>query len=210
MEICAWALLNLSSNLSAFYEKIEEAIASAEEGLCLFRQLNHKFGMTYGINMLGELARLDGDYLRAGQLYEECLILSKDMGNRRNKAMSLGNLSYVAYHLGNFNEAINYCKKALASVGSLQMEYQNPITLAMIAGPIGAKGDPTLAVRLLAASERQLEAMGANIQPTDKPEIDLYKNAIKEQLGEAEFNKAWAEGRQMSFEQAIAEVMGAT
>ena len=160
--------------------------------------------------MLGELARLDGDYPKASRLYEECLSLSIEMGNRQTEAKSLGNLSYVTYHQGNFNQAIEYCKKAVVLIGPLQAEYASAVALAIMAGPIGAKGDSKLAARLLAASEAKLDIMGARVQPADKIEIDRYKEAAMEQLGEAEFNKAWTEGQAMSFEEAVAEAMGGT
>jgi hypothetical protein len=86
----------------------------------------------------------------------------------------------------------------------LQLEHAIAIALAMVVGPIGASGNPRLAARLLGASDAQLEIMGASIQLQDKCEIDRYKNAIREQLGEAEFNKAWSEGRAMSLEEAVA------
>jgi tetratricopeptide (TPR) repeat protein len=185
-------------------------MTSAEEGLRLFRELDHKGGIVLGLNMLGELARLDGDYPKASRLYEECLSLSIEMGNRQTEAKSLGNLSYVAYHQGNFNRAIKYCKKAVALIDHLHLEYANAISLAMIAGPIGAKGDLECAARLLAASETQIEAMGASVQPADKLEVDQFKNAVREQLGETEFNKAWAEGQGMTMEQALAIAVGET
>ena len=84
------------------------------------------------------------------------------------------------------------------------MEHLSAWFLAAMAGAIGAKGKPKLAARLLAASEVQLEAMGASTQPADKFEIDHFKEAIREQLGETEFNKAWSEGRAMSLEEAVA------
>jgi non-specific serine/threonine protein kinase len=205
---CAWALLYLSSHLSAFDEKIEEAITRAEESLTLFRELDHKAGTAHSLNMLGELARLDGDYGRAGKLYEECLTLSCETGNKEREALSLGNLSYVAYHLGNFDEAIDYSKKALALSNSLQMAYASTLCIATIAGPICAKGNPRRAARLLSASEGQFEAMGASIQPGDKLEVDQFKNAIREQLGEIEFNKVWAEGQTMSLEEAVTSALG--
>ena len=203
-ENCAWALIFLSNHLMASYDQIKEAMTFAEEGLRLFRELDHKSGIVNGLISLGELARLDGDYPRAGRLYEECLTLSYEMDNRHREALSLVNLSYVAYHQSNFNEAIDYCKKALTLFGSLQMEHSNAIVLAIIAGPIGAKGDPKLAACLLAASETHYEAMGASVQPADKLEVDRIKNAVREQLGETEFNKAWTEGRAMTMEQAVA------
>ena len=88
------------------------------------------------------------------------------------------------------------------------MEHLSAWFLAAMAGAIGAKGKPKLAARLLAASEAQLEAMGASTQPADKFEIDHFKEAIREQLDETELDKAWAEGRAMSFEEAVAYALG--
>ncbi len=208
IETCAWAYLFISIYSMVSYGQIKEVLTHAEEGLRLFRELDHKGGIVLGLNTLGELARLDGDYARAGRLYGECLALSNELGNREREAVSLANLSYVACHQGNYNQAIDCGKKALALLKSLQVEHAIAVVLAIIAGPIGAKGKPRLAARLLGASEAQLETMGASIPPQDKLEVDQFKEAVREQLGETEFNKAWAEGRGMSMEQALAKAMG--
>ncbi len=181
-ENSAWAHIWLSSHIMASDERIKEAITLSEEGLRLFRELDHKAGVTFGLNMLGELARLDNDYPRAGLFYNECLAISKELGNRQRASICYGNLSYVAYHQGDYDQAINFCKKAANLFGSLQLEYMNAILLGMISGPIGARGDPERAAVLLAASERQLEIMGAGIQPGEALEINQFKKAVKEQL----------------------------
>jgi len=204
VETCAWASLFISICSLEPDSLTEEILMHAQEGLRLFRQLDHKAGIVLGLNTLGEIARLSGDYTRAGQFYEECLTLSNESDNRQREAISLANLSYVAYYEGNYNQAIDYDKKALTLFKSLQLEHAIAIVLAMIVGPLCASGKPKLAASLLATSERQLEAMGASIQPQDKFEIDQFKEAILQQLGEAEFNKAWSEGRAMSLEEAVA------
>ena len=208
LETCAWAYLFISIHSTASYDQIKKLLTLAEEGLGVFRELDHKAGIAFGLNSLGELARLDGDYARARRAYEECQAVSKETGNRRHEAISIANLSYVAYHEGNYDQAIDCCRKALALSNSLQMEHLSAWFLAAMAGAIGAKGKPKLAARLLAASEAQLEAMGASTQPADKFEIDHFKEAIREQLDETELDKAWAEGRAMSFEEAVAYALG--
>jgi tetratricopeptide (TPR) repeat protein len=206
-EICAWAYLFLSSHLMFSADKIKEAITNAEEGMQLFKELNHKFGISYGLNLLGEFARLEGDYARAGRLYKECLAMSKETGNKMREVISLANLSYVAHHQGKFKQAIDYCRKALTIEVSLQMEYASAITLAMIAGPISAMGFPKQAARMLSASKGQLNAMGATVQPGDKHEVDRFTTDVRQQLSEVDFNAAWAEGQSMTMQQVIAEVM---
>jgi predicted ATPase len=208
IETCAWASLFLSISLMESDGQVKEVQTHAEEGLRLFRDLDHKAGIVLGLNTQGELARLDGDYVRAGQLYKECLAMATEIGNKQRTAVALANLSYVAYHEANYCEAVEYGREALALLDSLQMEHAIAVVLAIIAGPIAAKGKPELAARLLAASETQMEAIGASFKPVDKFEVVRFKKAIMEQLGEMEFNKAWTEGRAMTLEQVLAEVIG--
>jgi predicted ATPase/class 3 adenylate cyclase len=208
VETCAWAsnFISISSMVPDDHKK--EVLSYAEESLRLFRELDHKGGIVLGLNTLGELARLDGDYDRAGRLYRECLTLSKELGNKRQEAVSFANLTYVAYHEGNYSQAIDCGKMALSLLNSLQVEHAIAIALAIIAGPIGAKGKPRLAVRLLATSEAQLEAMGASVKPQDMVEIDRYVTTVRKQLDQTEFNRAWSEGREMTMEQAVTYALG--
>jgi hypothetical protein len=73
-----------------------------------------------------------------------------------------------------------------------------------LGGPVAAKGLPELAARLFGASESILQDLGASLQPADKIEIDRYRDDVRAQLDESTFEKAWAEGRAMSLEDAVA------
>ena len=57
---------------------------------------------------------------------------------------------------------------------------------------------------LFRASESILQDLGASLQPADKIEIDRYLDDVRAQLDEKTFEKAWAEGRAMSLEGAVA------
>jgi len=46
--------------------------------------------------------------------------------------------------------------------------------------------------------------LGASLQPADKIEIDRYWDDVRAQLDEKTFEKAWAEGRAMLLEDAVA------
>ena len=210
VEACAWAHLFISIYSMASDGQIKEGSKHAEEGLRLFRELDHKGGIVLGLNTRGELARLVGDYDRAGQLYKECQMLSKELGNKHQEGISSANLSYIAYHEGNYNQAIAYGQKALSLLQSLRLDHAIAIVLAMITGPICANGNPQRAARLLAASQAQLEIIGASIKPQDMIEIDRFEEAARAQLGAAEFEEACAEGRAMTMKQALAEALEET
>ena len=80
--------------------------------------------------------------------------------------------------------------------------------LAVLAGPAAAKGQSERAVRLLGASEALREATGLGLQAADQFEIDRYVASARAQLDEATFEAAWAEGRAMTLEEAVAYALG--
>jgi tetratricopeptide (TPR) repeat protein len=204
----AWALVFLGSHLTGFPDACEEGIALCEEGLALFRELDVKPGIARALNVLGELARLDGDYERAAKVYEECIAVSRETGDRHREAIMLGNLGYIAFHQGDHERAEVLALEALNLLREPKLEYPIAIVVAMLGGPVAAKGDAERAGRLLGASEALLETMGVGLQPADQFEIDRYVAAVREQLDEVAFEAAWAAGRAMSLEEALAYALG--
>jgi hypothetical protein len=78
------------------------------------------------------------------------------------------------------------------------------VRTAMLTGPVGASGQPERAAQLLGASESSFQDLGISLQPADKIEIDRYLDDVRAQLDERTFEKAWAEGRTTSLENAVA------
>jgi len=60
------------------------------------------------------------------------------------------------------------------------------------------------AARLLGAAEALREATGTPMTPVETTEYELTLPTVRSRLGEATFNAAWAEGRALIIEQAIA------
>jgi len=69
-------------------------------------------------------------------------------------------------------------------------------------------GEPQLGVRLLAAFERLARQFGMNFGSAEREPVSrVYRQALAKaqaQLGPAAFQAAWAEGQQMTMEQALA------
>ncbi len=66
------------------------------------------------------------------------------------------------------------------------------------------------AARLVGAAEAQFEAIGAALWPADRLEHERTIDAVRTHLDEANWQAAWAEGRTMSLEQAIAYALEPT
>jgi predicted ATPase/class 3 adenylate cyclase len=79
-----------------------------------------------------------------------------------------------------------------------------------IAGVRLIMGQPTHAVRLWAAAEALRERLGAPVWPVDRVDYERRVSAARAALAPDAFDAAWAAGRAMTVEQAIAYALDAT
>lgn len=203
----AWALIFLG------YTQMntpEVPLAIAEQGLALFREMNHKPGIAQALNIIGEIARFQGDDERARIAYEECLTISRETGERRRIRFMYGNLSFIAQHADDYQTALEWARLCLKLTLELNNRLDIADVVAGLAGIIGMMGEPERAARLLGAWEAALEYMGAVAQPANRPEHDRNVAAVRAQLTPAVFDSAWAEGRALSLDQAVADILGST
>ena len=203
-EQIAWALAFLG------YTGLGEpqaAMPLVEESLALFRELNHQPGMAQALNIMGEIARFSGDDERAKRIYEECLVRSKQTGETRRILFICQNLAYIALHEGDAERARDLGRQSIQLARTMNNRLELAKALAILAGAIGELGHTQHAARLLGASESALERFGAFHQLNDRPEIDAIITAVHDRLGNAAFQVAWAEGRELTLEQAVAQAL---
>ena len=199
----AWALLSLSKNYSASRDQVPDGMINCKESLALFRELNYLPGITIALNVLGELSRIADDYKGAEDYYQQCLVLSRQVGDKRRIAVTLANLASISMHHGEFQQAEMLEREALEMEVELGTKYFIGLSFACLSGIVAMQGHPEQAAILLGASESVLQTMGAKLQPADQIEVDQYLVAIQEQLDSKSFEDALAEGRGMSFEDAV-------
>ncbi len=197
----AWSLIFKGY---AMMSDMEAALAVTEEGLSLFRELHHKPGIAQALNIIGEIATFRGDDDRARRAYEECLVVSQETGETRRIRFMFGNLTFLALHAGNYERATEWADKGLRLALEMNNQLDIADSLAGLAGVIGVTGQPESAARLLGTWEATLERLGAAPQPADIPEHDRNIAAVRAQLDPHTFEAAWAAGRAMSLEQAVA------
>jgi hypothetical protein len=76
--------------------------------------------------------------------------------------------------------------------------------LAGQAGTIGSNGQPVRAGRLFGAVDALREAVGIPLPPVARPAYERDVAAAQGQIDAATWAAAWAEGRTMTLEQALA------
>jgi non-specific serine/threonine protein kinase len=187
-----------------------------EESLALRRELGKRSGIATALNLLGAVAVHQGNYQQAKTLIEKSLALRKDMGSKSGIAWSLLNLGHLAKHQGEYEQAAALFEESL----NLFLELGNKIDVAEclegLAGVAAAErqaeggrhaakdGKVDRAARLFGAAEALREIASSPLPPYRRADYDRDLAAARAQLGEEAFAAAWAEGRAMTMEQAIA------
>jgi len=199
----AWCRASVSATYIQTSDEIRQGLALAQEALDKFRELGDKPGAAWALNMLGELARVDGDIETAKRYYEECLETVKETGERMREAIQYENLGVVAYHQDEPEVAARLIKQGLTLFRELGTPYGLATALGSLAGPVAALGRPRRAARLLGASATQLESIGVDQQPADQPEIRLFLELVRRALSEEDFRSAWQAGQRMTIQEAV-------
>ena len=193
------------ADLAAVQGHYVEAEQQYMESLAKFQELGDKFRVGYVLNSLGELARLLGEYERAGKFYEEHIEILREQRSPVALVLPSVNHAWVSLHGGDYRKAKDLFEETL----KLSNEYGNKTAmadcLAGFASFLGMIGKPERAAQLFGAVESLLESIGmpGRMDPSDEKEFNHYVAAVRGQLDEATFAKAWGDGRTMTLEQAI-------
>ena len=181
-----------------------------EEGLRLFRAMGDNILVALTLNYLGDMARIEGDYDHAGALYKEALPLLEATGYKSDIPALLHNLGYVYLSTGDHEQATSLFTDSLV----LQKELGNKAgiaeCLAGCAAVAGVGGQPARAARLFGATHALREAIGAGLWPGERIECERNLASARAQLDNDAWDKAWAEGRAMPLEQAVAYALEET
>jgi DNA-binding NarL/FixJ family response regulator len=179
------------------------ARSAYEESLAGLRAQSDQWNIAHTLNFLGELTRTEGDYLAARSLYEESLAIRRELGDQRGIAISLINLGFVAHYQGDYRQAATFFAESLALFQKHGGRRGIVDCIAALAGVAGAEGQPERAAQLFGAVEALREVIRTYVTHSDQIEYDRNVAAVRAQLDEATFTRAWAEGRALTMEEAV-------
>jgi hypothetical protein len=154
-----------------------------------------------------------GDDIQAQTYYAESLASFRHLGQRRDVAEVYLDLGRLALAQGHAAQAHGYYAESLTVFGEVMDKRGLPECLEGIAGLAGAVGqhpeDTRRSARLYGAAEAWREAAGLLLPPVDRAAYERDLAATRAQLDEVAFAAAWAEGRALLPEQAVAEAQQA-
>ncbi len=175
-----------------------------EESLAVDRELGFKPGMAATLAELGYVSYRLGNLERAIACYTEAVSLSQDVGLLNEGANAQFGLAQVALSEGDPQAAKALFQESLFAYRRINDAAAVAVCLAGLAQVQTSTGQPKRAARVLGAADALLETSGARLNWHDRLYYDSSIKTVRDQLDQITFAAAWAEGRVMQTEQAIA------
>ncbi|MGZ3645403.1 MAG: LuxR C-terminal-related transcriptional regulator, partial [Ktedonobacteraceae bacterium] len=175
-----------------------------EEGFALAGEVGDKAGIALSYWLSGLVALSQGDALTAHALAEESLMLSREIGDRHGMIHSLSLLAQVTASQGDSVAARAFYEESLAKAKG--RDYMDHIAAGLegLASVVAAQGELSWAARLWGTATALRETIGTPLPPVERASYEQAVAATRAHLGQQAFSKAWAQGRSMTPEQALA------
>ncbi|MGH3333694.1 MAG: ATP-binding protein, partial [Nocardioidaceae bacterium] len=199
----AYSLALLSGTYIGDSAAYGQAMRICDESVALARQVGERPLVAQALNVRGELARVQGDDHLALEAYAEGRDLAAAAHDEAHLTVFLANLSYLADHRGDYEEARRLGCEALRMCWSLGRRMMAAWTVSELAGPELGLGRPERGAVLVGAAEQALTMLGVSRHPGDVPEHKRVLDGLRQRLGEPTFRRLTSEGAEMSLHQAV-------
>jgi predicted ATPase len=180
----------------------EQAARLMRESLDRFRALGDDYYTRQAMMNLGYFLQVLGDYARAHELLEQALEAAHKAGNEAQEARALGQLATGARQQGRLHDSLALILQALPIWSRFADPAMTARDLRRLARVLAHLGRPENAARILSASETTREAVG-HWESWIGQENNEILALIHEQIDDTAFERAWAEGRNLSVDDAI-------
>jgi predicted ATPase/DNA-binding XRE family transcriptional regulator len=201
----AWARVGLG--LSAMSgSNYEAATSHLQEALRSFRQLDDSYGVAHVTTFLGMVALMRGDEGQATAMFEEGLAVARRIGDRSSTYIALYNLAQAALSRSDYDEAALLFEEGVTLSEQMGDRANVAYCLEGLAVVANGRGEAERSGRLIGAAEGLHEAVGVPVYVYYEPYHSMYERtvaAVRSWLGGEAFEEVRAEGRAMTFEQAV-------
>ena len=182
----------------------EAARSTLAESLTVSRQANNERGVAFALGHFGYLAQCEGDVESARTYGLASASAARAVGDGLALGLALVGLALAARGQGAQAEAAAHFREALLATSEVGVARVAPRALAGLANISCCQGDHQRAARLFGAAEAIRDANGAREVPLWQAIFDRDVADLRASLDDGAFRSAWAEGRAMTLEQAVA------
>ena len=187
--------------------RLETARRRADEGLALARATGDGWYASGYLMHLGRIAAMEGDLTTARAHIEAVLAWRRDEGQAWYIGHALVALGDVEIRAGVHAAAADYLAEALTLFREMGGRPEIALCLVHLARLQVARDRPAEAARLIGAAEAVAGVSGADLAFLSRPDYDAVAMALRAALSESERSAAWAAGRALAFDAAVAEAL---
>ncbi len=207
-----WSFLYLGQVAFAQGDAVR-ADALVEEGLEQARATHYQMGVACSSYLLGRLALAQRDVTKARAFLEESLTIFEAFGLQSNIAQVLSWLAGIALAQDERAKAGSLCARSLALFQQMDDKESIAHCLQQWGCMVARRGDALRAAQLWGAAEtlggvtrswRSFDLFTLFTTLGEPADYERMVSDVRAELGEQAFAAAWAEGRKMTPEQAIA------
>ena len=184
-----------------------QARSQLEASLARWRAVGDDWGSAELLNYLGDLARRQGREADAAECYQESLTLLRRQGILGTVPSLLHNMGHLALRAGDARRALRLFRQSLVLFRDQGDQRGTAECLVGLAGVLGVMKQPDRAARMLGATEAALEAIGSQLSPTNAADYARCLAVARAQMDERAFAAAWAAGKSLPLDRAVAEVL---
>ncbi|MBN2552102.1 MAG: tetratricopeptide repeat protein, partial [Spirochaetales bacterium] len=194
-----WAYATTGGKFEGFSPQAE-----LEEAVSISRRLGNLWGVSHGLNGLGDLFRETGRYEEARPRYQEALKGFRSLRDRWMAAWSLEGLGTTACHLGDVCDAEEYLKESMQLFHALGDRGNTVFMLSRMGMARRTAGNHHQAARLLGAYRSLLEVfVGHPCAISCSEELDTAFRQYQQMYPEQ-----WSAGQSMSLEESVSAALG--
>jgi predicted ATPase/DNA-binding winged helix-turn-helix (wHTH) protein len=200
----AYALALQSGTYIGDADRYDHAIRLSDEAVALALRVGDRPLIAQALCVKGELARVAGDDGMAREVYEQGLDAAAECGDAAMRSMLLANLSYLADHRGDHDEARRLACDALRICWSLGYRTVAAWLLSELAGPELGFGRADRGAILVGAADEAMRVVGVPRHPGDRSEHERVVAGLRRALGDDELERLRAQGARLPLDAAVA------
>ena len=175
-----------------------------EESVSLGQAADLQYALGFSIHGLAVIAGASGDIETARRRFEESANLGQKMGNRQMINASRSDLTHILREHGELDEPLAIYKEVV--LGWKEFGHRAAVAheLECMAYIFWRLGQALRTANLLGAAEALRQAIDSSMTGMERDEYEREVSALRAQLDVSTFTKAWAQGRAMTMDEAIA------
>ncbi len=195
----------------AFVHMLRDEYAVAEElvtvSLRICRASGDAWGVAWSLYALAFVRLAQGDLAQAGPALEDALVHLRRQGTTFGVFRTLFALGHMRFEEGDVAGAEALYREGLALIREMPLRTVVTIGLDGLAMVAAATRQPLRAARLWGATEALRDVTSEARWPVFQRAYDRTLAAARAEISDAEWAAAWAAGRALTVEQAVAEAL---